>query len=134
MSFPLSLPTNERRARASRAAGAFGHSTSSRAAAREDGNPHLFIGGKKGRPLSNMAMLELLRGMRPGVSVQGFRSSFKDWASEATHTPNVVSEAALAHIVADKTEAAYRRGDLLAKRRKLMAEWAAEIVPLRAVQ
>jgi integrase len=71
-----------------------------------------------------MAMLELLRGMRSGLSVHGFRSTFKDWCSEATHTPNMVSEAALAHAVADKTEAAYRRGTMFAKRAKLMTEWA----------
>jgi integrase len=83
----------------------------------------VFIGSRKGEGLSNMAMLELVRGMRSGVTVHGFRSTFKDWCSEETHTPNMVSEAALAHVVADKVEAAYRRGDLLAKRRKLMTEW-----------
>jgi integrase len=90
----------------------------------EANNPYLFIGARTGGGLSNMAMLELLRVMRSGKSVHGFRSAFKDWCSEATHTPNMVSEAALAHIVADKTEAAYRRGDLFQKRRKLMTEWA----------
>jgi integrase len=93
----------------------------------EKGNPFVFIGGREGQPLSNMAMLELLKGMKDGLTVHGFRSCFKDWAAEATSTPNMVSEAALAHVVADKTEAAYRRGDLFAKRRVLMADWAAYV-------
>jgi integrase len=76
-------------------------------------------------PLSNMAMLELLRGMRPGTTVHGFRSSFRDWAAERTSYPNHVAEAALAHTISDKVEAAYRRGDLFEKRRKLMGDWAA---------
>jgi integrase len=75
-------------------------------------------------PLSNMAMLELLRGMRPGTTVHGFRSSFRDWAAERTSYPNHVAEAALAHTIGDKVEKAYRRGDLLEKRRRLMADWA----------
>lgn len=91
---------------------------------REDGNEFVFIGGKEGEPLSNMALLELMKEMRPGYVPHGFRSTFKDWASEQTAHPNIVSEAALAHVVADKTEAAYRRGDLLQKRRRLMADWA----------
>jgi integrase len=62
---------------------------------------------------------------QPGLTVHGFRSSFKDWAAEQTGFPNEVSEAALSHIVADKVEAAYRRGDLFDKRRRLMDEWAA---------
>ncbi|MCP4620666.1 MAG: integrase arm-type DNA-binding domain-containing protein [Bradyrhizobium sp.] len=91
---------------------------------REDGNPYLFIGGNVGRPLSNMAMLELMREMRPGFVPHGLRSTFKDWCAETTNYPNEVSEAALWHAVADKVEAAYRRGDLFEKRRRLMAEWA----------
>ena len=79
-----------------------------------------------GRPLSNMALLELLRGMRPGLglTVHGFRSSFRDWASERTNFAREVVEMALAHAVGDKVEAAYRRGDLFEKRRKLMEAWA----------
>jgi hypothetical protein len=61
----------------------------------------------------------------PDFTVHGFRSSFKDWARERTNFPDEVSEAALAHIVGDKTEAAYARGDLFNKRRKLMEAWAA---------
>jgi integrase len=90
---------------------------------REDGNPYVFLGGKKGAPLSNMAMLELLRELRPGLTVHGFRSTFRDWAAETTSYPNHVLEMALAHSVSDKVEAAYRRGDLFDKRRRLMAEW-----------
>jgi len=101
--------------------------TENSALTRRANNPYLFIGTRNGGGLSNMAMLELLRGMRSGLSVHGFRSTFKDWCSEATHTPNMVSEAALAHVVADKVEAAYRRGDLFQKRRKLMTGWARHI-------
>jgi integrase len=74
--------------------------------------------------LSNMAMLELLRGMRPGRTTHGFRSTFKDWGNDRTNFPNYVVEAALAHVVGDKTEAAYRRSDALEKRRRLMQAWA----------
>ena len=88
---------------------------------RDDGG-HVFPGGRAGRPLSNMAMLELLRGMR--ATVHGFRSSFRDWAAERTAHPNHVVEAALAHTIGNKVEAAYRRGDLFEKRSRLMADWA----------
>ena len=92
---------------------------------REDGNDHVFIGGRKGRGLSNMAMLELLRGMDgvSGVTVHGFRSTFRDWAAESTNFPREIAEAALAHVLKDKTESAYQRGDLLEKRRRLMSAW-----------
>jgi integrase len=73
-----------------------------------------------------MAMLKLLARMGHGdLTVHGFRSAFRDWCEEATSTPHAVAEAALAHAVADKVEAAYRRGDLFAKRAALMEEWAA---------
>jgi integrase len=85
------------------------------------GLPHV---GEKVFPLSNMAMLELLRGMSPGHTVHGFRSTFMDWAHEQTPFPNVVIDKALAHTVPDKVEAAYRRGNLIEKRRKLMEAWA----------
>ena len=85
----------------------------------------VFPGAKKDKPLSNMAMLELLRGMRGmGSTVHGFRSSFRDWAAEQTSYPNEMCEIALAHTVADKVEAAYRRGDMVEKRRRLMNDWA----------
>ncbi|HXO70915.1 MAG TPA: site-specific integrase [Bradyrhizobium sp.] len=91
---------------------------------REKGNPYIFNGAKTGAPLSNMAMLELMRDLRPGYVPHGFRSSFKDWCAEATNYPGEVSEAALWHVVADKVEAAYQRGDLFEKRRRLMSDWA----------
>jgi integrase len=84
---------------------------------------HVFINGG-GLPLSNMAMLELLRGMTPGTTVHGFRSSFSDWARDKTSYPRDVIEMALAHTIKDKSEAAYRRGDALDKRRELMGDWS----------
>jgi integrase len=85
----------------------------------------VFPGNRAGRPLSNMSLLAVLKRMeRDGVTTHGFRSSFRDWTAERTNTPTIVAEAALAHAVRDKVEAAYRRGDLLAKRAKLMADWA----------
>jgi integrase len=87
---------------------------------------HLFPGGRFGRPLSNMAMTMVLRRMKRGdLTVHGFRSTFRDWCSEATGHGGEVAEAALAHAVGDKVEAAYRRGDLFEKRRRLMEDWAA---------
>jgi integrase len=75
--------------------------------------------------LSNMAMLELLRGVAGnGYTVHGFRSTFSDWARDRTGYARDVIEMALAHTIKDKSEAAYRRGDALDKRRRLMAEWA----------
>lgn len=70
-------------------------------------------------------MTAVLRRMgHGGITVHGFRSTFRDWAAERTNFPNEVVEMALAHAVGDKVEAAYRRGDLFEKRRRLMAEWA----------
>jgi integrase len=84
----------------------------------------VFPGGKRGKPLSNMAMTATLRRMGRGdLTVHGFRSTFKDWATECTEYPNEVSEMALAHVVRGKVEAAYRRGDILEKRRSLMDDW-----------
>jgi len=93
---------------------------------REDGG-FVFPGAKAKSGLSNMAMLQLLRGMdsTEGLTVHGFRSAFRDWASEQTDCPREVAEAALAHTISDKVEAAYRRGDLFDKRRRLMEDWAA---------
>jgi integrase len=86
---------------------------------------HVFPGAKEGKPLSNMAGLKLLERMGRGeLTVHGFRSTFRDWAAEQTNYPREIAEAALAHVLKDKTEAAYQRGDLLAKRAKLMAAWA----------
>jgi integrase len=75
-------------------------------------------------PLSNMGMAELLKGMRPGITVHGMRSTFRDWAAETTNFPNHVVEMALAHAIGDRVERAYRRGDLFVKRIKLMTAWA----------
>jgi integrase len=80
--------------------------------------------GKK--ELSENAMLSVLKRMKLShYTVHGFRSSFRDWASDQTDYPSEVIEMALAHVVKDKTEAAYRRGELLDKRRKLAADWCA---------
>ncbi len=86
----------------------------------------LFPGQRREKPLSNMAMTMCLRKMKhPELTVHGFRSTFRDWAAEETHYPNIVAEQALAHTVGNAVEAAYRRGDLLDKRRAMMADWAA---------
>lgn len=91
----------------------------------DDADGYLFPGAKAGKPLSNMAMTMVLRKLGHGdLTVHGFRSTFRDWAAEETHYPNIVAEMALAHTVKDEVEAAYRRGDLLEKRRALMADWA----------
>jgi integrase len=87
-------------------------------------NGYLFPGPKRGKPLSSMAMAMLLRRMKAKITVHGFRSTFRDWASETTGFPHEVCEMALAHVIGNKAEAAYRRGDLFDKRRKLMEAWA----------
>ena len=85
----------------------------------------VFPGAKEGRPLSNMAFLMLLRRTgRADLTAHGFRSSFRDCAAERTGFPAEVAEMALAHVVSDKVEAAYRRGDLFQKRRQLTEAWA----------
>ena len=85
----------------------------------------VFPGMKPKRSLSNMALLMLLRRLkRDDATVHGFRSTFRDWAAEATSFPNFVVEMALAHAIEDKVEGAYRRGDLFQKRRKLMDAWS----------
>lgn len=85
----------------------------------------VFAGQRAGKPLSGMAMEMLLRRLKAeSVTVHGFRSAFRDWCGEATSFPREVAEAALAHVAGDATEQAYRRGDALAKRRKLMEAWA----------
>ncbi len=108
-------------------------------------NAPVFPSAKGTRGLSNMAMLALLRRMKRGdLTVHGFRSSFRDWASEVTGYQREVVEQALAHLIPDKVEAAYRRGDLFEKRRRLMTDWAEfcgrvappidsdEVMPLRS--
>jgi len=86
---------------------------------------YVFPGAKAKSSLSNMAMLELLRGMNgDGLTVHGFRSTFRDWAGDRTNFPREVIEHALAHKIKDKAEASYRRSAALEKRRKLMEAWA----------
>lgn len=83
----------------------------------------IYVFSKKGKHLSSMTMLMLLRRIRPTMTVHGFRSCFRDWVSEETmHSPEV-AEMALAHTVKDKVEAAYRRGDLFSRRKILMQDW-----------
>ena len=90
----------------------------------KDGD-YVFQGGKRGKPLSTNALLVLLKRMgRQDLTIHGFRSTFRDWAAEQTNYPREVAEMALAHTIEDKVEAAYRRGDLFDKRKRLMAEWA----------
>lgn len=92
------------------------------------------------QPLSNMTFLKALRRLRNGtITTHGFRSSFRDWAAEKTNFPQAVCEAALAHSLRDKTEAAYNRTDLFERRRELMDAWTrfatakpADVVSIRA--
>jgi integrase len=92
---------------------------------REDGNSHCFIGPKKGQGLGGMTLARLLKRMgHSGFTVHGFRSAFSDWASEQTTHSSHTIELALAHSVGSEVERAYRRGPMLAKRIKLMTDWA----------
>lgn len=85
----------------------------------------VFEGQKRHKPLSNMSMLMLLRRMNvEGVTVHGFRSTFRDWASEMANAPREVAEMSLAHQVGSDVERAYARSDLLEKRRELMERWS----------
>jgi integrase len=85
----------------------------------------VFPGQLSGKPLSVMALEMVLRRMKiENATVHGFRSTFRDWAAECTQFANEVCEAALSHVIGNKVEAAYRRGDLFDKRRKLMDAWA----------
>lgn len=103
----------------------------------------VFPGAKRGKPLSNMVMAALFKRMgHAGITSHGFRSTFRDWAGEATHHPREICEAALAHAIGNAVEQAYRRGDALEKRRALMNDWAAyveaesgaKILPLRPIR
>ena len=86
----------------------------------------VFPGQARNKPLSNMAMEMVLRRMKVAdATVHGFRSSFRDWAGNVSTFPREVVETALAHVIGDKAEQAYRRRDALEKRRKLMEAWAA---------
>jgi integrase len=90
---------------------------------RATGSDLVFPGQKLKQPLSDMTLLKILRDMEVRVTVHGFRSAFRDWVAEQTNYPGEVAEAALAHAVSNKVEAAYRRTDFLAKRRELMKHW-----------
>lgn len=101
---------------------------------REVGCPYLFPGGKSGTHLSNMALLKYMRDKGYGPKgnngpyvPHGFRSSFRDWAGEVSQYPQDLAEMALAHTIKNKVETAYRRGDLLEKRREMMKDWASYI-------
>ena len=86
---------------------------------------YLFADASGEKPISNMAMNRLLRRMGQRTwTVHGFRSTFRDWAGETTEHPREIIEAALAHVVGSEVERAYRRGDALEKRRRLMADWS----------
>jgi len=111
---------------------------------RQDGCDCVFISPMaRGKPLSNMALLATLKRMeRTDLTAHGFRSTFRDWAAETTAYPDAVVEMALAHAISNAVEAAYRRGDLYEKRKRLMADWSAycsgrgavadTVVPIRA--
>jgi integrase len=89
-------------------------------------NDLLFPGVNQGRPIAATVLLDLMRNLRPGTTLHGLRSTFRTWAAEASdgRQRQDVAEAALAHVIEDKTAAAYQRGDLLALRAGLMARWA----------
>ena len=106
------------------------------------GTMPIFHGARWTRPLSNMSLTAVLRRMKLDVVPHGFRSTFKTWASERTNFQREVVEAALAHVTGDKVEAAYQRGDLFDKRRRLMNAWAsftatalttADVIPIGRV-
>lgn len=89
------------------------------------GRGFIFPGERPKKSISNGTMTKVLLSMgRDDITVHGFRSTFRDWVEETTNFAGTVAEAALAHVVGDKVEAAYRRGDLFEKRRRLMAAWA----------
>lgn len=94
----------------------------------DDSGQYVFPAGNKGKRshghMSNIAQLKLLKEMRPGTTVHGFRSGFRDWAAETTDHQNFVVEMALAHTIGNAVEAAYRRGSLLEKRARLMEDWS----------
>ena len=83
-------------------------------------------GDKEGKPISDTALIKIFRAAGAGdATLHGLRSSFRDWAGDETSYPRDIAEAALAHTLKDKTEAAYRRGTALAKRRAMMNDWEA---------
>jgi integrase len=96
-----------------------------RAASAKRFGDYVFTGQSGKKPLAHTAMHVVMSRLDADFTVHGFRSTFRDWAGETTNFPREVAEAALAHSVGDKVEAAYRRGDALQKRRALMSAWAA---------
>ena len=90
----------------------------------DDGSGLVFPSPRGGKPLSDRTLSEPLRELGIDAVPHGFRSSFRDWAAERTNTPHAVMEAALAHVIPNKAEAAYARSDLFVKRRRLMEAWA----------
>jgi len=98
-----------------------------REAAAASDSDYVFGGHRHGRPVSPTALTMTLKGLEASATCHGFRSSFADWRGDATHYPRELAEAALAHIIGDQTEAAYRRGDALERRREMMEGWAAFI-------
>lgn len=91
---------------------------------RTEGCQFVFHGAKRDKPMSDMTLVKVLRDMGETVTAHGFRSSFRDWVSEETQFSGDLAEAALAHAIPNKVEAAYRRGNLLEKRRALMEAWS----------
>jgi integrase len=91
---------------------------------REEGNPFVFVGDRPMRCLHPRSLFGLLRDLRPGLTVHGFRSSFSDWAHEEAYSEEYIIEASLAHI-AGKVKRAYHRGDAFQKRQALMEAWSA---------
>ncbi len=94
------------------------------AMAKEMDPDSIYLFSRNGKPLTNMAMPMMLRRLDIDATVHGFRSTFRDWISENTDHSSEVAEMALAHTIGNKVEAAYRRGDLLERRRKLMQDWS----------
>ena len=102
-------------------------------------NNFVFPGTRRGQGISDTAVRKKLQNKHPGLTVHGFRSSFRDWCAEMTNYPRELAEKALGHVLQDKVEAAYQRGDLFEKRRKLMDSWTdyclkeqteADVVPI----
>ena len=91
------------------------------------GGPLVFP-SRRGKRLNDMALSGPLKDLEIGAVQHGFRSSFRDWAAEETNHPREVVEAALAHVIQNKVEAAYARSDLFERRRRLMDDWAAYIL------
>jgi integrase len=97
---------------------------------REYGSDYVFTGQRAGSPPSNTALLMMLRRIKRGdITAHGFRSTFSDWASEVSSLSGELRETALAHTIQNKAERAYRRGDALEKRRRMMESWANWCVP-----